>query len=133
MRPARPFEIFRGLKYYSEREFTLSAENPMTVEKGQRGVITRILDQAGNRKELLAWCFPSGEYPSERSSKTLSDSEWYALSKWLNPHKGDETWEPDVECWQEITWIQDQIRAEKNGMVGMAKKLGGVVRERSEE
>ena len=132
MRPARPFEVFRGLKHYSTQLFTLSEGNPgPVVDKGQRGVITRVLDQAGNRKELLAWCFPDGS--AERSSKTLSDSEWYALSKWLNPHKGDETWEPDVECWQEITWIQDQIRAEKNGMVGMAKKLGGVIRERSEE
>ena len=132
MRPARPFDVLRGLKHYSTQLHTLSELYPgPIVDQGQRGVITRILDQAGGRKELLAWCFPDGS--SERSSKTLSDSEWYALSKWLNPHKGDETWEPDVECWQEITWIQDQIRAEKNGMVGMAKKLGGVVRERSEE
>ena len=133
MRPAKPAQIFRALKHYTENDgFTLSEENPMAVDQGQRGVITRILEQTEHRYEILAWAFPHEKYPFERSSKTLSDAEWYALWKWVSPEKTEHGWEPTPEFWQEITWILDQIHKERSGMVGVAQKLGGVVRKRED-
>jgi len=59
-----------------------------TITQGHKGAITGLLEKLckGKRKELLNYLY------GKKSSKLLTEGEWYALSRWLRTDKIDDQW-----------------------------------------
>lgn len=86
---------------------------------GQKGSIVGSLDKAcggrDNRYLVLFWLFPEKwPHPSEVSTKILTNSEWWALYRWLRPYKDEheDRWIYDQNVNEEVRWIMDQIEQE---------------------
>lgn len=78
--------IHEGIRHH------LKVGAPVTITRGQRGVIIHILEDACGstkaRKTLLMWFFPDTFKSLDQvTSKALSNDQWYALRRWIDPIK----------------------------------------------
>jgi len=113
-RPASPQEVRKGIEHYSAEE----VGDLFTI--GQKGSIVGSLDKACGSKigryEVLMFLFPDKwENLDNVSSKTLTNSEWWALYRWLRPYKDEhlDRWTYEQHCNEEVRWILDFIERDK--------------------
>lgn len=80
-------------------------KNSVSIKEGARGALIRhmenYLGSPENRRRVLAW-LASGIKKGELSSNMLTEGQWYALQRWIDPRKIEGDWivQPDFpgEC-----------------------------------